>query len=656
MSTTRTCPECGAPLPADLAGGGCPTCALRGALELSGADAEADAAVVAEKAGDQIDRFKLLQKIGEGGMGTVWMAEQTEPLRRHVALKIIKLGMDTKQVVARFEAERQALALMDHPNIAKVLDAGATDTGRPYFVMELVRGEKITDYCDQHRLPTKARLDLFVQVCHAIQHAHQKGVIHRDIKPSNILVTLQDGVPVPKVIDFGIAKATGQQRLTDKTLFTAFRQFLGTPAYMSPEQAQMSGVDIDTRSDIYSLGVLVYELLTSRLPFEGRALLQAGLDEIRRMISEQEPPKPSAKLSTLAAADLTMAAQRRNVEPPKLVHLLRGDLDWIVMKTLEKDRTRRYETAGGLALDIRHYLNGDLVVARPPSCAYRFYKMVRRNELGFAVAAAIAGSIVAGSVFMLQFLKAGNGKAPPNAEAAKTAATNWVRLLSTTPASPATLKGWQTLHVILQYSVGNETNLTAFVSPRCTQMAGIPAQSDPETQLLPNNEIMASFGCSGVDVYDLEVSLYGGANGRRLALECFPVNFHWETAPPESTKEMMVVNASVSNFVSIISINPASPAVLHLNDRMTLKLRYSCQTRGVRLWVQAYGMNGASPSGFFTNGSLYFEPIAGHGETDYCQFGCQYQADVEKVEVTMVDSDSNTRLAVTSMPIEAHWK
>src|SRR6266480_3883089 len=248
---------------------------------------------VTEKAGDRIGRYKLLQQIGEGGCGVVYMADQEEPVRRRVALKVIKLGMDTKSVIARFEAERQALALMDHPNIARVLDAGATETGRPYFVMELVRGIKITEYCDQNKLSTDERLKLFTQVCHAIQHAHQKGIIHRDIKPSNILVTLHDGVPVPKVIDFGIAKATTDQRLTDKTLFTAYEQFIGTPAYMSPEQAEMSGLDIDTRSDIYSLGVLLYELLTGRTPFDARELIAAGFEVMRRTIREKEPLRPS---------------------------------------------------------------------------------------------------------------------------------------------------------------------------------------------------------------------------------------------------------------------------------------------------------------------------------------------------------------------------
>ena len=359
-------------------------------------DSISTAVQVTEKPGDNIGRYKLLQQIGEGGCGVVYMAEQVEPVRRRVALKIIKLGMDTKSVIARFEAERQALAMMDHPNIAKVFDAGATATGRPYFVMELVRGVKITEYCDEAKLSTRARLDLFIAVCTAIQHAHQKGIIHRDIKPSNILVTVNDGAPVPKVIDFGIAKATTGQRLTDKTLFTAFEQFIGTPAYMSPEQAVMTSLDIDTRSDIYALGVLLYELLTSKTPFDSQELLAIGLDEMRRTIREQEPLRPSTRLSTLSGQELSTTAQRRGLDAPKLVSEIRGDLDWIIMKALEKDRSRRYETANGLAADVQRHLKNELVVACPPSAVYRFQKLIRRNRLAFTTVGAVAAALLVG--------------------------------------------------------------------------------------------------------------------------------------------------------------------------------------------------------------------------------------------------------------------
>jgi eukaryotic-like serine/threonine-protein kinase len=349
-----------------------------------------------EELGKRIGPYKLLQKIGEGGCGSVYMAEQETPVRRRVALKVIKLGMDTKSVIARFEAERQALAMMDHPNIARVLDAGATETGRPYFVMELVRGVKITAYCDENCLDARERLDLFIQVCHAIQHAHQKGIIHRDIKPSNILITMHDGLPVPKVIDFGIAKATSGQVLTDKTLFTAYDQFVGTPAYMSPEQAEMSELDVDTRSDIYSLGVLLYELLTGKTPFDQKELLQSGLDEMRRTLREREPHRPSTKLDGMRAEELTQTAMHRRIEPRRLKPLLSGDLDWIVMKALEKDRDRRYETANGLAADVQRYLSNEPVAARPPSRFYRFQKLVRRNKGTFAAAAAVSAALIFG--------------------------------------------------------------------------------------------------------------------------------------------------------------------------------------------------------------------------------------------------------------------
>jgi serine/threonine protein kinase/tetratricopeptide (TPR) repeat protein len=367
-----------------------------------------------EAVGQTLGRYKLLERVGEGGCGVVYVAEQTEPVRRRVALKVIKLGMDTKQVVARFEAERQALAMMDHPNIAKVLDAGTTDVGRPFFVMELVRGIRITDYCDQANLTTKERLDLFIKVCHAIQHAHQKGIIHRDIKPSNILVTLHDGLPVPKVIDFGIAKAT-EGRLTDNTVYTQLHQFIGTPAYMSPEQAEMSGLDIDTRSDIYSLGVLLYELLAGSTPFDAKELMASGIDAMRKTIREKEPVRPSTKLSqTLVGADVgrlespasdkpsseeeIRASSRRLLRIKETITLLKGDLDWIVMKCLEKDRARRYETATGLAADIKRHLNNEPVTARPPSAAYKFQKAFRRNKLVFAAGTAVGIALALGMV------------------------------------------------------------------------------------------------------------------------------------------------------------------------------------------------------------------------------------------------------------------
>ena len=353
-----------------------------GFLERAPAEISARTTAPGEKAGDRVGRYKLLQQIGEGGCGVVFMAEQEEPIRRKVAIKIVKPGMDTKTVIARFEAERQALALMDHPNIAHVLDAGATESGRPYFVMELVRGIKITDYCDQNSLKTTARLQMFVDICDAVQHAHQKGIIHRDLKPSNILVTtLPSGKPLAKVIDFGIAKATTGQRLTDKTLFTAFELLIGTPAYMSPEQAALSSVDVDTRSDIYSLGVLLYELLTGTTPFDTKELLKRGLDEVRRVVCNVEPPRPSTRLSTLTAAELTTVSRHRQVEPPKLIREVRGDLDWIAMKALEKDRARRYATVNGFAMDIRRYLGGEAILARPPSALYKFQRFTRRNRL-----------------------------------------------------------------------------------------------------------------------------------------------------------------------------------------------------------------------------------------------------------------------------------
>jgi serine/threonine protein kinase/tetratricopeptide (TPR) repeat protein len=350
-----------------------------------------------EGAPERIGHYRILATLGEGGMGVVYQAEQTEPVRRRVALKVIKLGMDTREVVTRFEAERQALAVMDHPNIAKVYDGGATARGRPYFVMELVRGISILDYCDRQELGTTERLLLFCQVCDAVQHAHQKGVIHRDLKPSNILVSSADGQALPKVIDFGVAKATGPS-LSQRTMHTHAGQLVGTPEYMSPEQAELSGMDVDTRTDIYSLGVVLYELLTGELPFDGEELRSAGFMEMQRIIQEQEPPRPSTRLTSLGGPRSNEIAKLRSTEPRLLSRQLKGDLDWIVMKALEKDRTRRYGTANAFALDVRRQLNNEPVLARPPSTAYRMRKFVRRNRVGVTMAATLTVALVVGMV------------------------------------------------------------------------------------------------------------------------------------------------------------------------------------------------------------------------------------------------------------------
>jgi tetratricopeptide (TPR) repeat protein/tRNA A-37 threonylcarbamoyl transferase component Bud32 len=345
--------------------------------------------------GTVVGPYKLLQKLGEGGMGAVFMAEQEQPVKRRVALKIIKAGMDSSHVLARFEQERQALALMDHPNIAKVLDAGTTNAGLPYFVMELVKGIPITKYCDQEHLTPKERLELFIPVCQAVQHAHQKGIIHRDLKPSNVLIALYDGRPVPKVIDFGVAKATAQ-KLTERTMFTEVGQIVGTLEYMAPEQAELNNLDIDTRADVYALGVLLYELLTGSPPFTRQQLRGGALMEMLRLIREVEPPKPSTKLS--GSDELPSIAARRKLEPAKLTRLVRGELDWVVMKALEKDRGRRYETANGLAMDVQRYLADEPVLAGPPGAAYRVRKFLRRHRGPVVMSALVLLALVAGMV------------------------------------------------------------------------------------------------------------------------------------------------------------------------------------------------------------------------------------------------------------------
>ncbi|MDP6722716.1 MAG: serine/threonine-protein kinase, partial [Pirellulaceae bacterium] len=350
---------------------------------------------VNEQVGSTIGPYKLREQIGEGGFGIVYVAEQTTPVRRKVALKVIKLGMDTKEVIARFQAERQALALMDHPNIAQVLDGGATEQGRPYFVMELVRGIPITEYCDKHMLDTSQRLKIFIQVCRAVQHAHQKGVIHRDIKPSNVLVADHDGTPVPKVIDFGVAKAINQ-RLAEQSIYTRFNEMIGTPMYMSPEQAEFSGLDVDTRTDVYSLGVLLYELLTGVPPFDRQMFKRASHDEIRRIIREDDPQRPSMRISTLAGEAISTLSEQRHADPRRLSRQVTGELDWLVMKALDKDRNRRYESASTFAADVERYLNNEPVEACPPSSVYRLRKFARRNKVLLITTAIVATSLLVG--------------------------------------------------------------------------------------------------------------------------------------------------------------------------------------------------------------------------------------------------------------------
>src|SRR5580765_1723947 len=394
-----------------------------GPLDAQPAGVQLPDSALSDGSGSVIGPYKLLQVLGEGGMGVVYMAEQRLPVRRVVALKIVKPGMDTREVIARFEAERQSLALMDHSHIAKVLDAGATDNGRPYFVMELVKGVAITKYCDELNLSIRERLELFVPVCHAIQHAHHKGIIHRDIKPSNVLVAMQDGKPIAKVIDFGVAKAL-HQKLTERTMMTRFGAVIGTFDYMSPEQAELSALDIDTRSDIYALGALMYELLTGTTPFDRQRLQTVAFDEIRRIIREEEPPKPSTRLSALGA-NLSGVSAKRKADPSKLFAFIQGDLDWIVMKALEKDRTRRYESANALAADVQRFLGDEVVEARPPSAWYRFRKMARRNKAAVVTVGLLAASLLlglGGSVWQAVRATQAEGVARDNAKLAKASA------------------------------------------------------------------------------------------------------------------------------------------------------------------------------------------------------------------------------------------
>ena len=425
----KSCKECGAPLP--------PVCAETKTLGIPTKNSAIGEII--------LEKYKLIEELGSGGMGVVYKAEQIRPVKRSVALKIIKLGMDTKNVIARFEIERQALAVMDHPNIARVFDGGATETGRPYFVMELVRGVPITEYCDKYKLTTRERLELFMPICQAVQHAHQKGVIHRDLKPSNVLVMVQEDKPIPKIIDFGIAKAV-EHRLAERTIFTEQGQLIGTPEYMSPEQAEMSGLDVDTRSDIYSLGVMLYELLTGILPFDADDLRSGGIDKIQRIIRETDPQKASSRLSGLGDTG-TSIAEHRKTDLVSLRKELKGDLDWIIMKAMEKDRTRRYESANGLTMDIQRYLNNEPIWARPPSAGYRLRKFFRRHKMGAAAAALVALALIAGVAGLtIGFREAVKAKNEALQQAAKVEAIN--EFLKSMLSSPDPSKDGRDVKVI----------------------------------------------------------------------------------------------------------------------------------------------------------------------------------------------------------------
>src|SRR5579884_3227178 len=472
---------------------------------------------VAEGPGTVIGPYKLLEQIGEGGMGLVFMAEQTRPVRRRVALKVIKPGMDTRQVVVRFEAERQALALMDHPNIAKVHDAGTTAEGRPYFVMELVKGTPITEYCDQHRLTTRQRLALFRHVCQAVQHAHQKGIIHRDLKPSNVLVSLHDTTPIVKVIDFGIAKATGG-RLTEHTVYTAFAQMLGTPLYMSPEQAGLSDLDVDTRADLYSLGVLLDELLTGMTPFDSETLNKAGYDEMRRIIREDEPPRPSGRLSTLAQAHLSTIAERRGLEPRRLSQQLRGELDWIVMKALEKDRNRRYESASELAADVQRYLDDEAVLACPPTMRYRAGKFARKHWIGLTLAGAFATLLVGGVAALaitLVVVSHAKSKAQAALVAERRAQTQTRDLLGYSAHAIGSL-------VSKQQSVTGQTAVLRDLLTKYQNVAADWTLSTEDRQLVTEGRDLAAAGQSNVAlIREFLGELAAAETGYRKAVESY---------------------------------------------------------------------------------------------------------------------------------------
>lgn len=539
--------------------------------------------------GQTIGPYKLLELIGEGGMGLVFMAEQQNPVKRRVALKVIKPGLDTRQVIARFEGERQALALMDHPGIARIFDMGATERGHPYFVMELVRGIPITDYCDQARLKPRERLDLFVTVCQAVQHAHTKGIVHRDLKPANILVTMHDDKAIPKIIDFGVAKALGEP-LVDRTMFTNFLQMIGTPVYMSPEQAQLSSLDVDTRSDVYSLGVLLYELLTGTVPFKRERLRRADFDELRRIIRDEEPPRPSARVATLDAVSLSTIAENRAVDLRNYIPTLRGDLDWIVMKALEKDRTRRYESAGALAADIQRFLADEPVRARPPSAGYRLRKLLRRQRhalttVGIVTAALMTGLISAAVVVVVKDREGREIARVRVPDGGSLTITNEAKSAVSDPASSKSLRDKPALSGLIQ-SPGEFAGIGRW--QLITRRSRIFPQHYGKLAWSPDNRFLALGEANYVRVYSVPelqlVHIMAGHTNRVIAVDWSPDGKQIASTSSDNSIRLWDAKSGIPGPVLVGHLDHVHGVAWHPDSR---RLASASRDTAVRVWTNA---------------------------------------------------------------------